>query len=123
MVCLLVVNTTLAANSIEIGQLQQTNANVREQVQELQQHVAAARSAGMIEQEAKRLGMRPDPHLVFINLHSKKIVAQPGNRAMAPGRSAHRSKSRHPAAGRTAAGRKTTDKSGAGKPAQGGTGQ
>jgi cell division protein FtsB len=119
MVCLLVVNTTLAANSIQISNLQQQNANVSEQVQELQQQVATARSAGAIEHEARRLGMRPDPHLVFLNLHSKKIVAQPGRRAMAALPAAHsaRSRSRHPARSRTGG------KTAAGKTAQGGTGQ
>jgi hypothetical protein len=115
MVCLLVVNTTLAANSIEIRTLQQKNANVSEQVQELQQQVATARSATAIQAEARKLGMRPDPHLVFLNLHSKRIVAQPGNRAMPAGPAKHQGKSRHPAARR---GKKAT-----GKTAQGRTGQ
>ena len=116
MVCLLVVNTTLAANSIQIRILQQTNANVSEQVQELAQQVATARSASAIQAEARKLGMRPDPHLVFLNLHSKRIEAQPGNRAMPAGAAKHQGKSRHPAApGR--------GKKAAGKTAQGGTGQ
>jgi hypothetical protein len=128
MVCLLVVNTTLAANSIQIRNLQQQNATVSEQVQELEQQVATARSAGTIESEARRLGMRPDPHLVFLNLHSKKIVAQPGRRAMPPTSAwpAAEARSRHPArpgadqAGPAAAGKR---KSGPGKTARGGTGQ
>jgi hypothetical protein len=116
MVCLLVVNTTLAANSIEIRTLQQQNANVSEQVQELQQQVATARTATAIQAEARKLGMRLDPHLVFLNLHSKRIEAQPGNRAMPAGPAKHQGKSRHPAVpGR--------GKKAAGKTAQGGTGQ
>jgi cell division septum initiation protein DivIVA len=116
MVCLLVVNTTLAANSIRIQNLQQTNADVSEQVQQLQQQVATARSASAIQAEARKLGMRPDPHLVFLNLHSKRIEAQPGNRAMPAGPAKHQGKPRHPAApGR--------GKRAAGKTAQGGTGQ
>lgn len=78
LVCLLVVNTTLAANSIEIINLQKQNAVRSEQVQELQQQVAAARSATMIEKEARRLGMRPDPELMFINLRTKNIEAPRG---------------------------------------------
>jgi hypothetical protein len=116
MVCLLVVNTTLAANSIQIRNLQKANAYASEQVQELEQQVATARSASAIQAEAWKLGMRPDPHLVFLNLHSKKIVAQPGKRAMPAGRAKYRGKSRHPGSqghGRTAAG----------KTAQGGTGK
>ncbi len=125
MVCLLVVNTTLAANSIQIRNLQQQNVNVSEQVQELQQQVATARSAGTIQAEARKLGLRPNPHLVFINLHSRKIVAQPGRRAMPAVSASHRVKSRHPA--RPGAGRPTDgggrDKTGQGKTAPGGTGQ
>jgi len=130
MVCLLVVNTTLAANSIQIRNLQQANAHVSEQVQELKEQVATARSAGTIEHEARKLGMRPDPHLVFLNLHSKKIVAQPGRRAMlgGPVSPAAKNKSRHPArpgAGRGKTGRGKTGQGGTarGKTAQGGTGQ
>jgi hypothetical protein len=132
MVCLLVVNTTLAANSIQIGKLQQRNANVSEQVQELRQQVTTARSAGAIEAEARKLGLRPDPHLVFLDLHSKRIVAQPGQRAMPAVRSAHRpgpgsaGRTRHPAGpdnGRTAAGRTAAGKTTTGKTTQGGTGQ
>ncbi|HET7018316.1 MAG TPA: hypothetical protein VFI65_30640 [Streptosporangiaceae bacterium] len=125
MVCLLVVNTTLAANSIQIRNLQQQNANVSEQVQELQEQVATARSAGMIEREARKLGMRPDPYLVFLNLHSKKIVAQPGKRAIPAGSASHsaKAKSRHlarPGAGRGKTGQGKTDE---GKTVQGGAGQ
>jgi cell division protein FtsB len=118
MVCLLVVNTTLAANSIQIRKLQQQNASVSEQVQELEQQVATARSAPAIQAEARKLGMRPDPHLVFLNLHSKKIVAQPGQRAMPAGPVRHQGKPRHPAGrGR---GKKAVGQGGTG---QGGTGQ
>ena len=83
LVCLLVVNTTLAANSFQIISLQKANAAASEQVQELQQQVAAARSASMIEKEAKRLGMRPDPELIFINLRTRQIQAPRGAAAAA----------------------------------------
>lgn len=83
LVCLLVVNTTLAANSIEITNLQKQNAARSEQVQELQQQVAAARSDATIEKEARRLGMRPDPELIFINLRTKGIEAPRGTAAAA----------------------------------------
>jgi hypothetical protein len=83
LVCLLVVNTTLAANSIEIFKLQKQNTARSDQVQELQQQVAAARSAATIAREAKRLGMRPDPELVFINLRTKKVEAPRGAAAAA----------------------------------------
>ena len=115
MVCLLVVNTTLAANSIQIRDLQQNNQSVNAQIQELEQQVATARTAPTIEQEARKLGMRSDPHLVFIDLQSKKIVSQPGRRAMLPAPAAQRGKSRHPASS-------SRSKSGAGKTGPGGTG-
>lgn len=83
LICLLVVNTTLAANSIEITRLQKQNAVGSEQVQELQQQVAAARTASMIAKEARRLGMRPDPELMFINLNTKTIQAPRGSAAAA----------------------------------------
>jgi hypothetical protein len=78
LVCLLVVNTTLAANSIEIENLQQQNAASAQHVQELEQQVAAEGSAAQIAREARRLGMRPDGHLTFIDLRTKRILAQPG---------------------------------------------
>ncbi len=76
--CLLVVNTTLAANSIEITNLQQQNAARSQQVEQLQQQIAVERSAPTIEQEARRLGMRPDPELIFVNLRTKSIQGPPG---------------------------------------------
>lgn len=78
LVCLLVVNTTLAANSIKISNLQKQNAVRTEQVQELEQQVATARSAATIAKEARRLGMRPDPELIFINLLAMRIEAPRG---------------------------------------------
>jgi hypothetical protein len=75
---LLVVNTTLAANSIEIENLQQQNTASAQHVQELEQQVAAEGSAAQIAREARRLGMRPDAHLTFIDLRTKRILAQPG---------------------------------------------
>jgi hypothetical protein len=78
LVCLLVVNTTLAANSIAITNLQAQNAASAQQVQQLQQQVAAAHSAGTIENEALGLGMRPESELVFVNLRTKSTQIVPG---------------------------------------------
>jgi hypothetical protein len=83
LVCLLVVNTTLAANSFEISRLQHQNTARTEQVQQLQQQVAVERSAAMIEKEARRLHMRPDPALLFVDLRTKSI--QGSSRATGPG--------------------------------------
>lgn len=90
LVCLLVVNTTLAAGSIEISKLQQQNAAITSRVQELQQQIAVERSAAQIEKEAKRLGMRPDSALVFVNLRTKSIQ-QPSGAALQADQAAARS--------------------------------
>jgi hypothetical protein len=84
LVCLLVVNTTLAANSIQIGNLQQANAASTQRAQQLQQQVAADRSAAAIEKEAWRLGMRPDQRLTFLDLHGRAI--RTGSGAGSPAR-------------------------------------
>jgi hypothetical protein len=78
LVCLLVVNTTLAANWIEIQNLQQQNSASSQRVQQLEQEVATASSAAQLAREARRLGMRPDPQLVFLDVRTKSIRAQPG---------------------------------------------
>lgn len=69
--CLLVVNTTLAANSIQINQLQQVNAATTQRIQQLQQDVAAQGSAAVISLEARKLGMRPVGVPAFINLRAR----------------------------------------------------
>lgn len=131
LVCLLVVNTTLAANSIEITNLQKQNAVRSEQVQELQQQVAAARSASMIAREARRLGLRPDPELIFVNLNARTVQAPRGAAAAAlaeriaagwPGAPAPRSDTAPVATGHRVVGRSGT-KSTARKPTSGGPGQ
>ena len=96
LVCLLVVNTTLAANSIRISDLQQQNATRTQQIQQLRQQVAAERSAATIEQEARRLGMRPDPALIFVDLRTKSIQGPQTNsrRTAAGGRALTKSAGR-----------------------------
>jgi cell division protein FtsB len=88
LVCLLVVNTTLAAASFRISNLQQENAQASQRVQELQQQVSADRSANSIQRRALRLGMRLQPTLNFIDLrtgrrytaplHARGVYAVPG---------------------------------------------
>lgn len=81
LMCLLVVNTTLAANSIQINQLQQVNAATTQRIQQLQQDVAAQGSAAVISNEARKLGMRLVPVPAFINLrtHSSRSVIRQGD--------------------------------------------
>ena len=86
MVSLLVVNTTLAANSFQISGLQQQNAAMAAHVQELQQQVAAERSASVIEQKALQLGMRPASVLTFVDLRTKSVWVRSGLGVAAMGR-------------------------------------
>ena len=74
LVSLLFISTTLAEGSYRITNLQQQNANLAKQEQLLSQQVAQASSPAQIAQEAEALGMRPDPHLQFINLKTGKVV-------------------------------------------------
>lgn len=74
LVGLLVVNTTLAANSMIISNLQQANSVRSQQVQELSREIAAATSAPAIAREARLLGMRPDGVLRVIDLRRRSIM-------------------------------------------------
>jgi hypothetical protein len=71
LVCLLVVNTTLAANSIRISDLQQANANRSQHMQELRQQIAAERSPAVIAHEAQLLHMRPDGRLSILSVQAR----------------------------------------------------
>ncbi len=82
LVCLLVINTTLAAGSFRISALQQGNAQASERVEELQQQVATEESPSSIEQRALRLGLRMQPVLNFLDLRTGRSYATP---ATAPG--------------------------------------
>jgi Tfp pilus assembly protein PilN len=73
LVCLLVINTTLAAASFRINALQQGNAALTQQQQELQQKVATEKSAASLAQRAKALGMREQPLPDFLNLRTGKV--------------------------------------------------
>lgn len=68
LVCLLVINTTLAAGSFQISRLQQGNAAAAQRMAQLQQQVATDQSPATIEQRAARLGLRMQPVLNFVDL-------------------------------------------------------
>jgi hypothetical protein len=74
-VCLLVISTTLAQGSFQITALQQGNAALAQQQQELAQQVAQDEAPGTIEQRARQLGMVPLGELRFINLTSGRVDA------------------------------------------------
>jgi hypothetical protein len=73
LVCLLLLNTVLAEGTFQVTSLQQANATLARQQQELQQEVAAAQSPGAIAQQASQLGMVPVSQPSFVNLESGRI--------------------------------------------------
>ena len=83
LVSLLVISTTLAQGSFRVTSLQEQNADLARQAQTLTNQVAQAGSPAMIAKEAELLGMRPNPHLGFIDLKSGKIVVGKPSRAEA----------------------------------------
>ncbi|HLH81646.1 MAG TPA: hypothetical protein VKV38_00100 [Trebonia sp.] len=83
LVCALVISTTLAEGAFEITRLQQANDALARQRQMLQQEVAQARSAQVIEQRALRLGMRPAGELRFLDLKTGAVRTDAGSGAVA----------------------------------------
>jgi hypothetical protein len=79
LVCLLVINTTLAAGSFRISNLQQENTQAAQRVRELQQQVSTDQSASSIQQRALRLGMRLQPTLNFIDLRTGRRYTDPAH--------------------------------------------
>ncbi|HUK71516.1 MAG TPA: hypothetical protein VLW50_22585 [Streptosporangiaceae bacterium] len=73
LVCLLLLNTVLAAGAFQTMSLQQSNATLARQQQELQQEVAEAESPSAIAQRARQLGMVPVSQPRFVNLKSGRI--------------------------------------------------
>jgi hypothetical protein len=81
LVSTLVISTTLAAGSFEITKLQQSDDALARQRQQLEEQVAAAQSAQVIEQRAYQLGMRPTGIMRFINLKTGEISTDAGSGA------------------------------------------
>jgi hypothetical protein len=79
LVCLLLINTTLAAASFRISNLQQENTQGAQRIQQLQQQVSTDQSASSIEQRALRLGMRLQPTLNFIDLRTGRRYTDPAH--------------------------------------------
>ncbi len=77
LICLLVINTTLATGSFQITHLQQANVTLAQQEQALEQQLAREESPASIQQQALRLGMRQQPLLHFINVRTGRIYQQP----------------------------------------------
>ena len=83
LVSLLVISTTLAQGSFRITSLQEQNAELARQAQILTNQVAQAGNPAAIAKEARLLGMRPNPHLGFIDLKTGKLVVGKPSRAEA----------------------------------------
>ena len=83
LVCALVITTTLAEGSYRITKLQQSNNVLCRQRQILQDQVAAAQSAQVIESRALQLGMRQAGELRFLDLKTGKVQTDAGSGATA----------------------------------------
>jgi hypothetical protein len=77
LVCLLIINTILAAGAYQITSLQQTQTTQSQQVQVLRQQVAADSAPSVIARRARELGMVSPPLTNFVNLKSGRIATQP----------------------------------------------
>lgn len=79
LVCLLLINTTLAQGSFQITAMQHKNADLAQQEQALQQQIAQEQSPASIAARARQLGMRPTGRLRFVDLKTGRIYSQPAH--------------------------------------------
>ena len=77
LVCLLVINTTLAAASFRINALHQGNVALAQQAQSLQQQVTAEESPASLYKRAFQLGLRQQPRMNFLNLRTGHVYRAP----------------------------------------------
>jgi uncharacterized protein HemX len=77
LLCLLMINTVLAAGAFKITALQQGNVPLAQRVQALQAQVAAEESPYQLAQRAAALGMVTQPRLRFLNLSAGRLQGQP----------------------------------------------
>jgi hypothetical protein len=82
LVCTLLISTTLAAGSYRITKLQQSVDALARQRQTLQEQVAQAQSAQVIEQQAEQLGMTEPGQLRFFDLKTGKVQTDAGSGAV-----------------------------------------
>jgi hypothetical protein len=81
LICLLLLNTVLAAGTFQMTSLQQANANLALQQQELEQQIALAESPAALAQRARQLGMLPVRQPLFVNPASGRIYGRPAGTA------------------------------------------
>ena len=77
LLCLLLINTILDTGAYRITQLQQQNATLTQQTQELQAQIAYEESPTVLAGEAQRLGMREPSLLYFLDLRKGRIDREP----------------------------------------------
>jgi hypothetical protein len=70
----LVISTTLAEGSFQINKLQDSTSSLARQRQTLEEQVAQAQSAQVIEERASELGMRRPGELRYVNLKTGKTT-------------------------------------------------
>jgi hypothetical protein len=79
LLCLLMINTVLAAGAFRITALQQGNVPLAQRVQAFQAQLAAEESPYALAQRAAALGMVVQPRLHFLNLGKGRLQSQPSN--------------------------------------------
>ena len=79
LLCLLMINTILAAGAFKITALQQGNVPLAQRVQTLQAQVAGEESPYQLAHRAAALGMVTQPRLHFLNLSTGRLQGQPSN--------------------------------------------
>jgi len=84
LICLLVINTILAAGSYQITSLQQAQTARAQQVQALKQQVAEESAPSVIAKRARQLGMVEPPLTKFLNLNTGRIIRQPATERGVP---------------------------------------
>ena len=78
LLCLLMINTVLAAGAFRITALQQGNVPLAQRVQALQAQVAAEESPYSLAQRAAALGMVAQRRMHFLDLSTGRLRSQPG---------------------------------------------
>jgi hypothetical protein len=76
-----VISTTLAQGAFRITSLQEQNANLAREQQTLTNEVAQAGNPAVIASKAEQLGMRPNPHLGFLDPKTGRIIVGKPSRA------------------------------------------
>ena len=79
LLCLLMINTVLAAGAFKITTLQQGNVPLAQRVQALHAQVAGEESPYSLARRAAALGMVVQPRLHFLNLTTGRLQSQPSH--------------------------------------------